>query len=78
MLSIDNLRLHLPAGFEHRADSIARLVGRELAGIHVGKSADIGSLQVPGVSVHPGQSDRQAALQIAQAIHRQVGGTVND
>jgi len=74
MLSIEHLNLHLPAGYEHRANSIVRLIAKELAGMPVSQSADIASLQVPEVRLHQGQSDRQAASAVAQAIHRQIGG----
>ncbi|MDQ6965553.1 MAG: hypothetical protein Q9M23_01360 [Mariprofundaceae bacterium] len=72
MLSIEHLNLHLPAGFEHRAALIARLVGQELAGMHIEKSAELKRLQVAEISLHQGQSDRQAAVVLARAIHGQM------
>ncbi len=78
MLSIDHLNLHLPVGFEHRASSIARLVASELAAMPIEKNGKFTNLQVPEINIHATQSNRQAANRIAQAIHRQIGGTSND
>lgn len=73
-LTIDSLRLQMPAGFEHRAEAIARCLGDELIrqpwiGSHV-----LNQLHLAPQIVRPEQSDRQIAAQIARAIHRQTTG----
>jgi hypothetical protein len=71
-IQIDRLSLRLPAGFEHRADAIARHVGRELARLPWPGAPEIDWLRPPPVNVHPAQGDRQIAVRIARAIHSQI------
>jgi hypothetical protein len=63
------LRLQLPAGFEHRAQRIGRLVGEALAGRDDLGSGQVDQLRVGPVQVEADHSDRRIAHQIAEAIH---------
>ncbi|ADW19397.1 hypothetical protein Despr_3270 [Desulfobulbus propionicus DSM 2032] len=67
---IDHLRLQLPAGFEHRAQRIGRLVGEALAGRDDLGFGRVDQLRVGPVQVEADHSDRRIAHQIADAIQR--------
>ena len=71
-LTVDRLSLRLPPGFEHRADTIARRVGDELAQLQWAGGYDLDHLHLAPQTVRPEQSDRQIAAQIARAIHSQI------
>ncbi|MFY0568249.1 hypothetical protein ACN28E_31060 [Archangium lansingense] len=75
MLSIDALSLQLPAGFEHRAQAIAHLVGRELASLSLPASLSLSlpRLVVPPLTVDPAAPDAQVAAHIAGAIRAELG-----
>jgi len=68
MLSIDRLRLQLPAEYADRAAGIARLLADELAALPVQSSQRLEQLVVPPVSVMPGASDQQIARSIAAGV----------
>jgi len=70
MLTIDRLRLSLPAGFEPRAGRIASLVAHELAGRLPSGAGEVhlDRLALPAVKVGRGASDRQVAGAVAKAI----------
>jgi hypothetical protein len=77
MLTIDSLRLELPAGFEHRADAIVRLVGQELSrapvvahGEHRLPRADL------ALELDPALPDGEIASRIASALLSDVRGVV--
>jgi hypothetical protein len=72
--TFDQLRLVLPAGFEHRAEGIARRVAEELAGLPAPADVSLRSLSLPPLEIRTGASDHQIAGQIAQSIARTVGG----
>jgi hypothetical protein len=69
---IDTLNLRLPAGYRHRAEFIARQVGRELSRLPVQQDVQLPVLNLPGVRIYGGESDRVIAGRIAMAIHQQV------
>lgn len=78
MLTIDSLQLSLPPGFEHRADAIVRLVGRELSrapavaqGEHRLPRADL------VLELDPALPDGEVASRIASALLKQVRGAVD-
>jgi hypothetical protein len=71
-LTIDSLNLHLPAGYDHRAEFIAREVGRELSRLPLQQQVQLLAVTLPGIQVNGGESDRVIARRIARAIHRQV------
>lgn len=74
MLKIDRLRLSLPAGYEGRADRIARLVADELAGLQLQGDAHFDRLTLPAVEVGPRATDRQVASSIAGAMSSHLTG----
>ena len=68
-LTIDRLRLQLPAGFQSRANAIARAVARHLAALPLLSSARVERLAVTGGELQPGETDAVIALRIAGQIH---------
>jgi hypothetical protein len=77
MLTIDRLRLHLPAECRDRAHLIARMVADELTLLPVENGSKIDRVSVPSITVAPGTADRQIARQIATAVQSQLNGTGN-
>ena len=71
-LTIDRLSLSLPSGFEHRADTIARGVGDELARLPWPGDCRVDHLQVAPLTLRPELSNHQIAAQIARAIHSRL------
>lgn len=69
---IGQLNLHLPAGFEARAQRIGRLVGESLARhqLPAGQFAHVG---VGPLHIDPRHSDRAIANNIAQSIGAAIG-----
>jgi hypothetical protein len=76
MWTFDQLRLVLPAGFEHRAAGIARGVAEELAGMPAPADLSLRSLSLPPLEIRAGASDRQIAGQIARSIAVSAGVSV--
>ena len=72
MLTIDTLSLHLPAGFAHRAERIARLLGDSLAAIDCSASVSMDRLALPALHIAPDASDRDIASQIADSVHQHL------
>lgn len=75
MLTIDTLRLQLPAGLEHRAERIGRLLGDALARIEIGAAdADVAlaHLALPPIAIARGASDAEIARGIASSVRRQI------
>ncbi len=68
MLTIDRLRLSLPAGYESRAERIARFMADELADVALDGDARYDRLALPTLEVKRGTSDRRIARSIARAI----------
>ena len=68
MLHIDRLRMQLPAGFEHRAATIARLLGGSLATYHPRESRSLDRLSISPVQVSAQATDREIADCIAKRI----------
>ncbi len=73
MLHIERLRLQLPAGYEHRASFIARMVGESLAEYQPSENRKLDSLTIGPVQVMPNASDQQIAHNIAQRITLVLG-----
>jgi hypothetical protein len=69
MLTIDRLRMELPAAFRGREGEIARLVAEELAAVSPAIDREIHRLALAPVEVHPRATDRDVARTIAQAVH---------
>lgn len=74
MLSIDSIRLHLPAEYSGRAANIARLVGGELGRISWSGTADISHLKLGPLMMAPGGTDAALAQIIALHIQASVVG----
>ena len=75
MLTIDTLRLQLPAGFEGRAERIGRLLGDALARIDAGApgaALTLERLAPPPITIAPGASDRGVAAGVASSVRRQI------
>jgi hypothetical protein len=72
MISIDRLRLTLPAGFDRRADAVARRVVEELAGLPQADSRRLARLTLPPMTLDPRLGDREIARRIATAIHERL------
>lgn len=68
MLNIDQLALHLPAGFEQRAEQVARLMIHNLGQIHMTKELSLSQLSLPPMVINPAQSDQQIAQQITGSL----------
>ena len=68
MIEVSRLRLHMPPGFEARAEKIAFLVGDHLQNINISDSAHIEKLSVDGVTASLGESDYVIAGKIARSI----------
>lgn len=74
MLTIDRMTLRLPPSLRDRADGIARLIGKTLAGLPRTQSRRIRRLAVPQVEVDPAASDADIADTIAAEIHAGIAG----
>lgn len=74
MWTFDQLKLVLPAGFEHRAAAIARRVADELAGMPAPGDRSIRSLSLPPIEIQAGAPDRVIARRIARSIAESVAG----
>ena len=75
MLTIDTLRLHLPSGFEGRAERIGRLLGDALARIDTGTPGaelTLERLAPPRITIMPGASDFDIAADIARSVSSQI------
>ena len=73
MLHIERMRLQLPAGYEHRASFIARMVGESLVEFQPSENRKIDSLTIGPVQVMPNASDQEIAHNIAQRITSVLG-----
>ncbi len=70
--TIDTLNLHLPGGFAHRADAIARQVGRELARLALDRRVELARLDLPRIMLQGGETNFVIARRIAHAIRREI------
>ncbi len=74
MLHIERMRMLLPAGFEHRASTIARLVGESMAEIHLSENRTLNRLSISPVQASPNATDQEIAHSIAERIASTLGG----
>jgi hypothetical protein len=74
MWTFDQLRLVLPAGFEHRAAGIARRVADELAEMPAPGDLSVRALSLPPIEIRAGASDGEIAGRIARSISATVAG----
>jgi hypothetical protein len=68
MLHIERMRMQLPAGYGHRASSIARLVGESLADIQPSESRNLEHLNIGPVEVSNHATDHDIANSVTQRI----------
>ncbi len=73
MLQIERMRMHLPSGFEHRASTIARLVGESMAEIRPSENRTLDRLSISPVQVSPNATDQEIAHSIAERIASMLG-----
>ncbi len=74
MLHIERMRMQLPEGFEHRASTIARLVGESMAEIHLFENRTLDRLSISPVQVSPNATDQEIAHGVAERIASTLGG----
>lgn len=68
MIQIERIRMRLPAGFEHRAAAIARLVCEALAGQSVPQDVFIDNVSLAPQHIRANISDHEIARMIANQI----------
>lgn len=68
MIQIERLTMHLPAGFEHRATSIAHLVGDALSKQHISHDVSVESLSITSQRLALNTSDAEIAQYIVNQI----------
>lgn len=74
MIQIDRLRMRLPAGYEHRAASIARTVGKVLAKQSVSRQVSIDVVSISAQNINANTSDDEIAQMIVnQLVFTHVG-----
>ncbi len=74
MIQIERIRMHLPAGFEHRATSIARLVGDVLAKQHISLDVSLESVSITPQRISARTPDVEIAYLIVEQIVSSYGG----
>ena len=74
MLHIEHMRMQLPAGFEHRAASIARLVGDAMGKYRATENQALDRLSIGPVQISPNATDQEIAHSIAERITVKLGG----
>ncbi|MHC4308369.1 MAG: hypothetical protein ACYSSN_00355 [Planctomycetota bacterium] len=73
MLHIERMRMQLPAGFEHRASTIARLVGEALGEFHATENRTLDRFSIGPVQVSPNATDQEVAHNVAERITSMLG-----
>ena len=73
MLKIEHMRMQLPQGFEHRAATIARLVGEAMGAIQFPENRTLDRLTIGPVGVSPQTTDQEIAKRIADRILATLG-----
>ena len=73
MLHIERMRMQLPAGFEHRASAIARMVGESMSEIHLAENLKLDRLSIGRVRVLPNATDQEVAQSVAERIASTLG-----
>lgn len=73
MLHIERMRMQLPSGFEHRASTIARLVGEAMAEFHPTEKRTLDRLSIRPVQVSQNATDQEIAHVVAEQITSTIG-----
>lgn len=68
MFHIDRMQIQLPAGFEHRAATIARLVGESMAEIQLSENRTLDRLSIGPIRITPNATDQEIARNVAERI----------
>lgn len=68
MLRIDQMTIHLPDGFAHRAGAIGRKAGEALGRLEITERRTLSRLAVPAVRVSATATDDEIAAFIARAV----------
>jgi hypothetical protein len=76
MIQIERIRMHLPAGFEHRAATIARRVCEVLARHSVSQDVSVDAVSIAPQRIHASTSDDEIAQMIANQIITSYAGGV--
>jgi hypothetical protein len=72
MITVERLRLTVPARLGERADQIAWLVADELARVEVDAPVELDRLIVSPVTVSAAASDEEIAARIVDAVRAQL------
>ena len=73
MLHIDRMRMQLPAGYEHRAANIARLLGDEMGNYQATENQTLDRLAIGPMQISANTTDQQIAHSIAERIAAALG-----
>lgn len=73
MIEIDRLSLQLPAGFETRAEDIAREVAQRIAQLRVEADRRMETLKLQAVQVEAGASNGQVVDAVVEQIEQALG-----
>jgi len=76
MIQIERIRMRLPAGFEHRAATIARRVCEMLARHSVSQDVSVDAVSIAPQRIHANTSDDEIAQMIAKQIITSYAGGV--
>lgn len=68
MLHIDQMRLQLPADFEHRGANISRLVSDSMAEIKTTETRSLDSIAIGPIQVSPTTTDHEIAKNVVARI----------
>ena len=74
MIQIERIRMHLPAGFEHRATAIARLIGGALGKQSISQDAVLESVAITPQRISADTTDEEIALAIVRRIVSRLEG----
>lgn len=74
MMSIERLRLQLPAGYAHRAANITRLLGKYLATGSAGERLQLDRLSIGAITIGPNATDGEIARNIASKVSEKTRG----
>lgn len=72
-ITMERLRLRLPAGWHGRETRLVRLIGSELGQLPFKDSVVCSVLTLPPLVARNGESDLSLARRIAQEIHLKLG-----
>ena len=74
MIQIDRIRMRLPPGYQHRAATIARMVGDQLARQSFPRDLSLEAVAITPQRINPNTPDDEIAKLIVDKIVFQNGG----